>query len=201
MKLNYDDTMLSHQLKRFPVKIAEVADALEAQAATIRRELSRLPEEATLVDMLELVQTVVQTTDQGHADLHIYHNVLGTLVDVIESHEAIGSIREKDAAERERLATPPVDHADYLRRLANDNKVSIECRLYLGTRIHRGYLHRAHHPETELAKVRDSSRASKSQYQSVREEDLLNDRLEVKVGNRYISFEDAFPLDGWTAPE
>lgn len=190
MKLDYDEQLMQYTLVRFREKLEGVAVALEEQAQEVRRELAQLDERAPFEDLLKTASQVLQLVDKGHARLDLDHNLFNVLHDILVSHEALDHTRAEAEAERQRLATPPTDSWDYLQRLAADRTQHITCRIKHGSRWHKGYL-------TGM-RVRDNTRASKSQYVSIFEHSF--DTLEVKVGNRFVPFVEAFPLDEWEPP-
>ena len=76
------------------------------------------------------------------------------------------------------------------------------CRIR-GGRTHTGVLHSSHGSEGVFARVRDSKRGSRSQYQGVFQRHLEAGVFEVKVGSRYVPFDDevADSLFLYTEPE
>ncbi len=81
--------------------------------------------------------------------------------------------------------------ADRLRAVTEQYPMPVVyCRLHTGARIHTGVLHSSHGSAGVYARVRDSKRGPRSQYQGVFERHIEHGQFEVKVGDRYERFSD-----------
>lgn len=190
MFLDLNDSMMQFPLCRFREKVAAVADGLEEQVQEVRCVVDAIPEDADFDALLDVANNILRIVDGGHEKLHLYHNLFGTLHDLFQSQQAIGVMREQAEARAAQLAVPPATHWEYLERIVEAREY-VPCRIRQGSRWHTGSL--------AGMRVRDSSRAAKSQYVSIFEHNF--DTLQVKVGSRYVPFAEAYPLEGWTAPE
>lgn len=83
-----DDYLVQNQVKRFRENVDKTADGLEEMAAKIRREAARLPEGATVADLLDLLASVMNTVNWGVGQLGMDHLLANTLKDVVEMQDA-----------------------------------------------------------------------------------------------------------------
>lgn len=188
MGLRHDEYLVNSRIETFRANIEKVAQGLEELAGDCRRSARDLPDNPELPELIRAAGEVVRHVIYGTGALHLDHILLNQLVDLVEADAAVDIVAAERQDEEERLAQPPVDHWDYLQRIAA-SRAHIPCRIRVGGRLHTGAL-------TGM-RVRDYTRASKSQYVNISEHNF--DTLEVKVGNRYVPFTEAYPLDEYGA--